>query len=95
MNKFIEPAYRGAPAKHWQLLFGKYKGKTLSTVPGWYLAYLLRQPKLDPAFRRAIFETTQQSSDRKYAVDVEVLKHAMRVTGSTPSKKGRKERTNA
>ncbi len=77
MNRFIEPAYRGAPARHWRLLFGKYKGKTLSVIPGWYLHFLLKQPRLDPALRAAMY------------------KHAMKVTGSTPSNRVRKERKNA
>lgn len=92
MNKFIEPAYRGAPARHWRLLFGKYTGRMLSAVPGWYLHYLLRQPRLDPAFRRAIFETLQTASDRRHAVDEAVFKHALKVIGSIPSPKARKER---
>ncbi len=92
MNKFIEPSYRGAPAKHWRLRFGKYKGKTLSAVPGFYLAYLLRQSTLDPALRRAIAETMEQSSDRKFGVDEAVYQHAMKVTGGTVPTKPRKER---
>jgi hypothetical protein len=95
MNRFIEPAYRGAPARHWRLLFGKYKGKTLSVIPGWYLHFLLKQPRLDAALRAAIFETLQTASDRKHAVDEAVYKHAMKVTGSTPSNRVRKERKNA
>lgn len=92
MNRFIEPAYRGAPARHWRLLFGKFTGRTLSAVPGWYLHYLLRQPRLDAALRRAIFATMQTASDRKHAVDEAVYKHALKVIGvAIPSKRNKKE----
>jgi hypothetical protein len=58
------------------------------------LHFLLTQPRLDPILRRMIFETTQQSSDRKHAVDESVFKAAMQATGTTPPKKPRKEKTN-
>jgi len=93
MNRFIEPAYRDAPARHWRLLFGKYKGKTLSVIPGWYLHFLLKQPRLDLSLRAVIFQTMQQSGDRRHAVDEATFKHAMKATRTT--KKGRKERKNA
>jgi hypothetical protein len=53
------------------------------------------QPKLDPAFRRAIFQTTLTSSDRKHAVDEAVFLHAVKVNGSIPTPKGRKRTVKA
>jgi uncharacterized protein (DUF3820 family) len=96
MNRFIEPAYRGAPARHHVLCFGKYRGRWLSTVPGVYLHFLLKQPTLDPALRRVIFLTLQESADRRFAADEATFKHAVTINGSIPSpKKGRKEKKRA
>jgi hypothetical protein len=97
MKRLVEPAYPGAPARHHVFCFGKFRGQKLSTVPGWYLTSILRHPRLDPDVRRVIFEALQQSSDRRFAVDQVVSRHAMQATGTTPPKKTRtrKERKDA
>jgi hypothetical protein len=89
MTPLVRPAYPTAPARHHVLTFGKYRNVWLSMVPGVYLHFLLKSPSLDPDLRWIIFQTLQQSSDRRYAVDAVVFKAVVQVNGSIPSPRGR------
>jgi hypothetical protein len=78
VQRLYGPAYAGCPAKHYRLLFGRYKGWMLARVPGWYLHFLLTRPTLNPSLRSLIFATLRQSSDRRHAVDAVTTKAALR-----------------
>ena len=70
MNSFAPiPSSPDCAARHCVVTFGKYKGRMLGQLPGVYIKWLLSRPTLDPELRQKLFETLQESADRRYVLD--------------------------
>jgi len=70
MHSFVPVASSpGCAAWHYRMTFGKFRGRMLGALPGWYMKFLLLQLNLERELREKLFETLTESADRRYALD--------------------------